>query len=119
MSWTWEVEEEPYVPPETGGEYSTHINTLFENGGVWGLVLGTFTVVTDVVGTNMFFLLVLPLPFIATWIKQQSVVIPTVLYLTIGSVLVGVAPPTLQGPAFMMLGMGITGTMYHIFKNRR
>jgi len=119
MSWTWEVEDPPYVPPETEGEYSMHINTLFENGGVWGLVLGTFTVVTDVIGDNVFWLLVLPLPFIATWIKQQSVVIPTALYLTIGSVMIGVAPATLQKPAVLMLAMGITGLMYHIFKNRR
>jgi hypothetical protein len=99
--------------------YSQHIDTLFESNGVWGLVSGTYNVIVNTIGINIFWLLVLPLPFIATWIKQQSVVIPTVLYLTIGSVLVGVAPPTLQGPAFMMLGMGITGTMYHIFKNRR
>lgn len=101
--------------------YSQWIDVLFADNenGTWGLVEGVYNIFAGTVGETVFWLLVLPLPFVATWIKQQSVVIPTILYLALGSIFIGVAPASLQKPAFLMLAMGITGLMFHIFKNRR
>jgi len=99
--------------------YSQWIDVLYaDNSGGWGLVSGVYNVASGVIGVTTFWLLVLPVPFIATLIKQQSVVIPTILYLTIGGVMALVAPIEYQKPAYLMLAFGISGLIFHMFKHR-
>lgn len=98
--------------------YDQWINVLFEDPTGWGLIAGIYHVASGVVGSSVFWLLITPIPLIATLIKQQSIVIPTVLYLMLGSVMALVAPVELQKPAYLMLVLGVTGLTYHVFKNR-
>lgn len=99
--------------------YSQWIDVLFEDNSPWGIATGVYDVVSGVLGPTIFWLLVLPLPFLASWIKQSSIIIPVILYMTIGSVVAMAAPVEMQKTGYLMLGFGITGLIYHIFKNRR
>ena len=101
-----------------GNGYDQWINVLFDDPTGWGLLSGIYHVAAGVVGYSVFWLIITPIPIIAALIKQQSIVIPTVLYLTLGSIVALVAPAELQKPAYLMLVLGITGLTYHIFKNR-
>lgn len=104
------------------GNYSAWINILFSNETKNGfdIVEHMYTVALDMsLYPTVFWLLLVSAPFVATWIIGVSSVIPTVLYLTIGSVLVAVAPPELAMPARLMLMLGITGIIYNLYKGKK
>jgi len=98
--------------------YDQWIDVLFADSTGWGLLTGIYNVASGVVGASIFWIIVLPIPFIITLIKQQSMAIPTTLYLVLGSIFALAAPAELQKPAYLMLVLGITGLVYHVFKNR-
>lgn len=99
-------------------DYDQWVNVLFNDPTGWGLTEGIYNVASGVVGSAIFWMIVIPIPLIVTLIKQQSMIIPTVLYLTLGSIMAIAVPAELQKAAFLMLVLGVTGIIYHMFKNR-
>lgn len=84
----------------------------------WDFVENIHTAWTSHVGAEIFWLFIIPLPIMAYWIKTRSVELPAIVYLVLGGFLVQVTPEVMQAPARIMLMFGITGLIYHFFKNR-
>ncbi len=99
--------------------YGQWVDVLYEEPTGWGILSGIYHVAGGVIGYNTFWLLILPMPIIVTWLMQKSTVIPITLYLVLGTMFALAGTSELQKPAFIMLVFGITGLTYHLFKNRR
>lgn len=101
------------------GEYSQY-NTMLWDGedSGFGFVENLYDVMIGLSSAVVFWLIVLPLPFLAAWIKQQSVIIPSIMYMVIGGSAVAIMPVELAKPAWLMLALSITGIIYHLFKQR-
>lgn len=119
-----EPEPEPDVPydPTPGGRYSDQFATIFPNDDAemtaWGMVKNCIGAWGMSIGSEIFWLFILPLPILAYWIMTNSTELPIVVYLILGGIFVKVAPEVMQTPARIMLMFGITGVLYHVFKNR-
>lgn len=99
--------------------YSQYMSTLFDGGiDPWSYLINSAQILEDVVGPNTVWFFILSAPFLAMWIKQQSVAIPVVVYCGIGGVMAIVAPPELSAITYNMLLIGIVGLIYQIVKNR-
>ncbi len=86
------------------------------NMGVWQFLENIFLVI-DCYSSAMFvWTFLIGSPFVVLYIQQKSIINLVILYLFIGGVLVLQLPPQASGPALMMLLMGITGIIFHIFK---
>jgi|SRR6056297_1474734 len=101
------------------GNYSQYSTMLWdgESSG-FGFLHNLYDVMIALSSVTVFWIVVLPLPFLAAWIKQQSVIIPSVMYMVIGGSVLAVMPVELAKPAWMMLALSITGLIYHLFKQR-
>jgi len=100
--------------------YGDHFDTFFAtNETGWGMLTGIFTVYSDVVGDTVFWGIFLAIPFLAMWVKQESVILPSTIMLITGAVLFPLIPPAFDLPIKMMLGIGVTGVLWHLFIKRR
>lgn len=73
---------------------------------------------TNIMG-NIFFLMLYSLAFLAIWMRQQNVLIPSILGLIVGSILILWLPADYQIAAVGFLSIGIAGVMYSIYVERR
>lgn len=84
--------------------------------GVWQFLENIFTVIDSYSSTMFVWTFVIGSPFVVLYIQQKSVINLVILYLFLGGLLVLKLPIQASGPALMMLLLGITGIIYHIFK---
>jgi len=57
--------------------------------------------------------------FLAYWIRQEDVMLPSIVGMICGSVLIVLLPPSAQHIAYILLTISIAGTLYTIIKARR
>lgn len=84
--------------------------------GVWQFLENVFSVIDTYSSAMFVWSFVIGSPFVVLYIQQKSVINLVILYLFLGGVLVMQLPAQASGPALMMLFIGITGVIYHIFK---
>lgn len=108
-----------YPPPEPYiGEYTPIFNDMFSDLSVWSFLTVIFGTYQIYCGGNFFWLIIIIIPFIMTWIKQGSVIIPAMIALISGSSLFILLPVEAMAPIKILLTLGITGIFYHIIKSR-
>lgn len=90
---------------------------LFDIATPMDILINLFNIVQNLTG-GLFVYIFVFLPFIANWLITKSVLLPAVLYLTIGSGLFFLLPVELQGIAKIMVIFGGTGILYTWFKEK-
>ena len=98
--------------------YTQYFDTLYNQTTGWGALRATTNTYESVVGAAVFWVLVVTMPFISMWIKQQSVAVAAVGALVTGGLLMSLIPPDFDLPIKMLLVLGIAGLMWHIFMRR-
>lgn len=103
-----------------------NLSTDYDNLDVTNLSIQNFAEsiygVYDRVGTGfgqMFLLIILGLPFIAMYIRQQSVLIPSLSYLILSGVIYSYFPGTLRPLIFGLLALCVCGLILTIMKGRQ
>ena len=96
----------------------TALEDLFDAPSLAGMLVNMYNLLQSIT-YDMFILIFLPLPFLSIWIVSKKVIIPSILYMTIGSAVAIIAPWELKKPAMLMLGFGLSGIIANWFlKNR-
>ena len=106
------------TPNSTHTNHSITFDDLFDDLTVWGFLTVIFRTFEVQCGGDLFWLIVIMIPFSITWIKQRSVIIPSILALLCGSVLFSLVPAASIAPIKILLTVGIAGIFYHIIKSR-
>lgn len=86
------------------------------NMGVWQFLTNVFSVIDTYSSAMFVWIFVIGSPFVVLYIQQKTVINLVIVYLFLGGVLVMQLPAQASGPALMMLLMGITGIVFHVFK---
>ena len=110
-----------YIPSLSNTTYTNYtpiFNDLFKDISVWSFLIVIFGTYETFCGGNLFWLILIIIPFIMTWIKQGSVIIPSVMALICGGTLFALIPVAAIGPVKILLTIGIAGIFYHIIKSR-
>jgi len=98
--------------------HTEYFNLLFpDNMTGWDIVKAPTDVFNEVLRPT-FWLVILTIPFYMSYIQQKDTIIPTVLYLILGGMMYGLAPTQMLEPAKYMLFIGITSSLYHLYKSR-
>jgi hypothetical protein len=101
--------------------YSKYVNVIFGDTGesqslsVTTLSQRSLTSVGDFMPIELFWCVMLSIPFIFLYGKQHSTKLCVILYLFIGAVLRSVMPPMITGFVFLGVGLGITSIIYNTF----
>ena len=74
--------------------------------------------ITQLLTGSMFIYIFLPLPFLASWFISRKVLLPTVLYMVIGTSGMALAPWEYKKPFMMMFIIAGGGITYHWFKEK-
>ena len=98
--------------------YSKNFDKLFDIGDPWSMLSTIFGTYESVCGATLFWLIIIIIPFMMTWIKTQSVIIPSILALITGSTLFVLLPVEAIGTIKILMMIGIAGLLYHIIKSR-
>jgi len=101
--------------------FTTQFNNLMQGGNLLNISkLGEAipSVYTSLL-TDMFWAMFFGVIFLAYWIRQEDVMLPSVTGLIAGSVLIVMLPPSAQHIAYILLVISIAGTLYTIIKARR
>ena len=69
--------------------------------------------------TDMFWAMFFGGIFLAYWIRQEDVMLPSIVGMISGSVMIVMLPPSAQHIAYILLTISIAGTLYTIIKARR
>lgn len=104
----------------TPTNYSQYHTTFFDNtSSGWGFVSHYANFWTTVVPEELFWLLVIIIPFYTIYNRTGNVVIPSVLYLFIGGVL-GTVMPTFLGQLFYwFIIVGGAGLLFNMYIGRQ
>jgi len=101
--------------------FTSQFNTLTQGGNFLNISkLGEVipSVYTSLL-TDMFWAMFFGGIFLAYWIRQEDVMLPSIVGLITGSVLIVMLPPSAQHIAYILLVISIAGTLYTIIKARR
>ena len=98
--------------------YTQYFDTLYNETTGWGMLRAITNTYEAMVGTAVFWVLVVTMPFFSMWIKQQSVAIAAVVALISGGLLMTLIPPVFDMPIKMLLAIGVAGLLWHIFMRR-
>jgi len=101
--------------------FTSQFNTLMQGGNLLNISeLGEAipSVYTSLL-TDMFWAMFFGGIFLAYWIRQEDVMLPSIVGLITGSVLIVMLPPSAQHIAYILLVISIAGTLYTIIKARR
>ena len=111
------TKEESLVEEEFGKEYKE----LTEGGDVLNIskLSNTIPSIYTTLLTDMFWAMFFGVIFLAYWIRQEDVMLPSIVGLITGSVLIVMLPPSAQHIAYILLVISIAGTLYTIIKARR
>ena len=85
----------------------------------WGVGESMFEAYADSVGEYIVWTLILGSVFLVMTIRMESVVVPVVLSLISAAFLFPLLPPEHDIPAKVILGLSITGILWHLFIGRR
>ncbi|RLF11743.1 MAG: hypothetical protein DRP08_01725 [Candidatus Aenigmatarchaeota archaeon] len=101
--------------------FTTPFNNLMQGGNLLNISkLGeTIPSVYTSLLTDMFWAMFFGGIFLAYWIRQEDVMLPSIVGLISGSVLIVMLPPSAQHIAYILLVISIAGTLYTIIKARR
>jgi len=101
--------------------FTSQFNTLMQGGNLLNISkLGeTIPSVYTSLLTDMFWAMFFGGIFLAYWIRQEDVMLPSIVGLIAGSVLIVMLPPSAQHIAYILLVISIAGTLYTIIKARR
>lgn len=105
-------------PGETYTTREENFNNMFGSLDTWSFVSTIFGSYENSCGKNLFWLIIILIPFTMSWIKQQSVIIPSILALVCGSTLFVLLPVESIAAIKILLIIGISGIVYHILKAR-
>ena len=109
----------PIIEPDsTHTNHSITFDGLFDNLTVWSFLTVIFGTFEAQCGGDLFWLIIIMIPFSITWIKQKSVIIPSTLALLCGGVLFSLVPVAAIAPIKILLTVGVAGIFYHIIKSR-
>lgn len=110
------IPEEPIIPEEVTGIYSGYLDSLIQpDMGGWDFVENGANFYINTVGATLFWIVILSLPYISMYNRQNGVVIVALIYLFSGGLLATVLPAELSMIALWMVVLSITGLFYHIF----
>jgi len=101
--------------------FTSQFNALIQGGNLLNISkLGeTIPCVYTSLLTDMFWAMFFGGIFLAYWIRQEDVMLPSIVGLITGSVLIVMLPPSAQHIAYILLVISIAGTLYTIIKARR
>ena len=101
--------------------FTSQFNTLMQGGNLLNISkLGeTIPSVYTSLLTDMFWAMFFGGIFLAYWIRQEDVMLPSIIGLITGSVFIVMLPPSAQHIAYILLVISIAGTLYTIIKARR
>ena len=98
--------------------YTQYFDTMYSETTGWGMMRAVTNTYEAVIGAAVFWVLVVTMPFICMWIKQQSVAIAAVVALVSGGLLMTLIPPEFDIPIKMLIAIGVSGLLWHIFMKR-
>jgi len=101
--------------------FTSAFNNLMQGGNLLNISkLGeTIPSVYTSLLTDMFWAMFFGGIFLAYWIRQEDVMLPSIVGMISGSVLIVMLPPSAQHIAYILLVISIAGTLYTIIKARR
>jgi len=101
--------------------FTAPFNNLMQGGNLLNISkLGeTIPSVYTSLLTDMFWAMFFGGIFLTYWIRQEDVMLPSIVGLITGSVLIVMLPPSAQHIAYILLVVSIAGTLYTIIKARR
>jgi len=111
------TKEESLVEEEFGKEYKE----LTEGGDVLNIskLSNTIPSIYTTLLTDMFWAMFFGGIFLAYWIRQEDVMLPSIVGMISGVAMIGLLPPSAQHIAYILLVISIAGTLYTIIKARR
>ena len=96
--------------------YSNLINVMFtDNMTSWDFVANIKNVYTTYVPESIFWLVILVLPYMMMYNRQNGILIIAILYLFTGSFTVLILPSFLAPFAFWFILLGVSGIVYRLF----
>ena len=101
--------------------FTSQFNTLMQGGNLLNISkLGEAipSVYTSLL-TDMFWAMFFGVIFLAYWIRQENVMLPSIVGMISGVAMIGMLPPSAQHIAYILLVISIAGTLYTIIKARR
>lgn len=93
------------------------LGALFDISTPMDILFNLYTIVQLLTG-GLFVYVLVTLPFIASWLISKNVVLPTIIYLAVGSALVFLLPWEMKGIALYMLSFAGAGMIYSWFKEK-
>lgn len=113
----------PTITPIPTTTYSVYMNEIFTDANhndflsvfstdLWAIYVAMF-------GELFFFGIIIGLVFMNLGVKQSSIIIPLLLFLIVGTILIGLIPPEFMMIAEIFLVLGIAGTVYWLYRRRR
>ena len=101
--------------------FTSQFNTLMQSGNLLNISkLGeTIPSVYTSLLTDMFWAMFFGGIFLAYWIRQEDVMLPSIVGMISGVAMIGLFPPSAQHIAYILLVISIAGTLYTIIKARR
>ena len=100
--------------------YTEHFDEFYAaNATSWEMLKALTDTYEATISAEVFWSLFVSMPFLAMWIKQRSVAIPSVIMLIGGGILMLLVPPDMDMPVKTMFALGITGMLWHLFIKRR
>lgn len=103
-----------------GANYTDHFDEFYAaNATGWEMTQALTDAYEATISAEVFWSLFVSMPFLAMWIKQRSVAIPSVIMLIGGGVFMLLVPPDMDMPIKTMFALGITGMLWHLFIKRR
>ena len=102
-------------------DFTTAYNKLMQGGDVLNISkLGEVvpSIYTSIL-SDMFWAMFFGGIFLAYWIRQEDVLLPSIVGMIVGGVLIVMLPPSAQHIAYILLTLSIAGTLYSIIKAKR
>ncbi|UYL64905.1 MAG: hypothetical protein EJNHJLOP_00016 [Methanophagales virus PBV082] len=101
--------------------FTSAFNNLMQGGNMLNISkLGeTLPSIYTTLLTDMFWAMFFGGIFLAYWIRQEDVMLPSIVGMISGIAMIGMLPPSAQHIAYILLVISIAGTLYTIIKARR
>lgn len=100
--------------------YSQYKDMMFEkNMTSWGMMENFTTVSTSVIGENIFWGIVIGIPFITLYTRQNGVILSLMVFLFSAGTLMVQIPEVLNTAVYWLLALSITGIIYHMLKGKK
>lgn len=96
---------------------NTTLDGLFDIDSPMDILVNLYDITQALTG-GMWIYIFLPLPFVTSWMISDKVLVPTVLYMVIGTAGMAFAPWEYKQPFMIMLIFAGAGIVYHWFKEK-